>query len=243
MGSIRAIPEKVEDEILLYLVEGEKILRAVSSASGLVGKIGELWLILTDKNLVFHTREHDKESVVALMARAQIGQIIFYQHSQGITLTFIPAGTPRNQSRVSFPISQKQEVETFCEELADLITFQSETQQGLKFISQPSPQQTGDKPAIGNKANDAEQNKLRPINEEKSDLVKPAAQPLNPLKMKLSPQPPSESIPAPDISPSEIRIVENSFVPSPGFVFAATMISVCVAILWFLLATSIGNRD
>ncbi len=103
---------------------GEKILDSISSASGPIGKLGELWMILTDLTIFFHTREFGKSPVIALLSRKEIKLIKYDQHANGVTLTFIPVNHPKNTIRVPFPKIQRTQINKFCEELAKTIPFE-----------------------------------------------------------------------------------------------------------------------
>jgi len=126
------LPESVLRDLQLYLSEGETIRKAISSASGVVGRMGELWMVLTDRTVYFHTREFGKEAVVALLMRRDIDSILYFQSKRGYTLTFTPRSAPQNITRVSFPREQRDPLEDFCEELADLIEFQAEGHPPIK---------------------------------------------------------------------------------------------------------------
>ncbi len=132
METTPQLPESVLRDLQLYLSEGETIRKAISSASGVVGRMGELWMVLTDRTVYFHTREFGKEAVVALLMRRDIESILYFQSKRGYTLTFTPRSAPQNITRVSFPREQRDPLEDFCEELADLIEFQAEGHPPIK---------------------------------------------------------------------------------------------------------------
>ncbi|MBF0503193.1 MAG: hypothetical protein HQM09_23905 [Candidatus Riflebacteria bacterium] len=118
------LPEALQSEISLYMSEGEKIIDAISSASGPVGKLGELWMIITDRTLFFYTREFGKNPVVALISRADVKMATYSQTPTGVTLTFQPRNHPLNTVRVPFPIGQLKEVNRVCEELSKSMPFE-----------------------------------------------------------------------------------------------------------------------
>lgn len=132
METTPQLPESVLRDLQLYLSEGESVRKAISSASGVVGRMGELWMVLTDRTVYFHTREFGKEAVVALLLRRDIDSILYFQSRRGYTLTFTPRSAPQNITRVSFPREQREPLEAFCEELADLIEFQAEGHPPIK---------------------------------------------------------------------------------------------------------------
>lgn len=132
METTSLLPDSVLRDLQLYLADGEAIRKAISSASGVVGRMGELWMVLTDRTVYFHTREFGKEAVVALLLRRDIDSILYFQSRRGYTLTFTPKSAPQNITRVSFPREQRDSLEDFCEELADLIEFQAEGHPPIK---------------------------------------------------------------------------------------------------------------
>jgi|GEM_PF-947243 len=139
MEKVTGIPESILKDLDLYLETGETITKGISSASGMVGRLGELWVILSNRNVFFHTKEFGKECVVALIPRNDIKTIMYYQYPAGVTLTFIPQKNPKNTTKISFPKVQKKQLEDFCEEFADLITFQPTEPPEEKRILQPNP--------------------------------------------------------------------------------------------------------
>ncbi|MBF0547838.1 MAG: hypothetical protein HQM08_25595 [Candidatus Riflebacteria bacterium] len=112
------IPEAVNREISLFFSESEKIIGAIPSASGPIGKIGELWMILTDLNLFFYTREYGNNPVVAMMPKKDVKMIVYTPSPAGVTLTINHKTQPLSAVRIPFPKSQTAGVNSFCEELA-----------------------------------------------------------------------------------------------------------------------------
>ncbi|MFZ2960484.1 MAG: hypothetical protein WA705_26695 [Candidatus Ozemobacteraceae bacterium] len=133
------LPEALQTEIALYLSEGEKIIDALSSASGPVGKLGELWMIVTDRTLFFYTREFSKNPVVALISRVDVKVITYTQTQTGLNLTFQPRNHPLNTVRVPFPSGQIKEVNRICEELAKSIPFEMIMDKSRAIPEKPSP--------------------------------------------------------------------------------------------------------
>ncbi|RCK80713.1 MAG: Translation initiation factor 2 [Candidatus Ozemobacter sibiricus] len=131
------LPAAVLADLQPYFEAGEKVIGAISAGSGQIGRPGELWLVLTGTRLYFHTRETGKDPVIALLPRSDLASITYYQHSRGITLTFVPRSSPRSVSKISFPKTQRAAVETFCEPLASLITFEAEGRPGASSQAEP----------------------------------------------------------------------------------------------------------
>ena len=208
------LPVEVENDIALYLSDGELILKSVSPRSEQVGRLGELWLVLTDQSVVFHTRETNKESVVALIKRSRISEITYFQHSRGVTLTFIPLDAPRSQTRASFSADQKDEIEEFCEDLADRINFQAETPQGLKVVAP------------------------RPVSGKSDPTVFEYSSPL-PVNRNEPPAPPVSEAG----STGRVRMVEGEFKLSLSFVVLATSLSVLVGFIWLKLIRALSDKS
>ncbi|NLI74966.1 MAG: hypothetical protein GX442_00830 [Candidatus Riflebacteria bacterium] len=133
------LPPEILDDLKPYFEHGETVQEHISAGSGQPGRPGELWLVLTERRLYYHTRETGKDPVIALLSRQDLASITYFQHSRGITLTFIPRSSPRSVSRISFPRSQRAEVERFCDPLAALITFEAEGRPGARVAEPIAP--------------------------------------------------------------------------------------------------------
>lgn len=118
------LPPQVKSEIDLYLAEGETILEAIPSTTGSVGKLGELWMLLTDRNVLFFTCEYHKDPVVALIGRKELKAITYEPHPVGITLTFVSRHRPQHPTRIAFLRAQGPLVNRFCEELSKDAAFE-----------------------------------------------------------------------------------------------------------------------
>ncbi|GAB4274446.1 MAG: hypothetical protein Kow0029_14800 [Candidatus Rifleibacteriota bacterium] len=138
------IPEEVRQDISIYLGPQEKILKAVSSISGKIEAIGEIWLILTTHSIFFHTREFKKEPVIALISRNDLKEIDYFQKQSEISLAFFPKKKQGNVTRLTFPIEKKEELENWCEDVADLINFRMETATGVKVYPKPAQEHSSD---------------------------------------------------------------------------------------------------
>lgn len=136
MNAPASLPDSIHTDIGIYLAPGEKILKALTPFAA--GAAGQVWLILTSQSVVFHTREAGKEPLVALLPRKDIKEIEYFQKQSGVQLTFIPAGNSQKVSRLNFGPEKQEELEDFCEELADLINFKKETASGIRIYSPPS---------------------------------------------------------------------------------------------------------
>lgn len=130
------VPDSIRQEIAIYLGADERILKVISSMSERIEAVGEVWLILTNLSVFFFTRRHGREPVVALLARKDIREIEYFEKINGIVLTFVPERNPASSTRLSFPLSRKESLEDFCEDLADLIRFKKETPAGVKSYKQ-----------------------------------------------------------------------------------------------------------
>ncbi|HNV69711.1 MAG TPA: hypothetical protein PKO06_08445 [Candidatus Ozemobacteraceae bacterium] len=118
------LPPQVQEEISLYLAGDEEILEAIPSTTGSVGKLGELWMLLTDRNVLFYTCEHNKDPVVALIGRKDLQSISYEIHPSGVTLTFVSMHRPQHPTRIAFLRAQRPLVNRFCEKLSKDVAFE-----------------------------------------------------------------------------------------------------------------------
>lgn len=135
MNAPASLPENILSDIGIYLAADEKILKALSPFGAGSSAAGQVWLILTSHSVIFHTCEIGREPLVALLARRDIREIEYFQKQSGVQLTFVPTGKTQQVSRLNFTPDKQEELEDFCEELADLINFKKETASGVKIYS------------------------------------------------------------------------------------------------------------
>lgn len=140
MNAAASLPEDIRQDISIYLAPEETVLKALSPFGNKTSAGGQVWLILTSHSIVFHTRETGKEPLIAMLARKDIHEIEYFQRPAGVQLTFIPVGNTQKVSRLNFSNEKLEELEDFCEDLADLISFRKETASGVKTYS-PAPAQ------------------------------------------------------------------------------------------------------
>ncbi len=136
MNAPASLPENIRSDISIYLAPGEKIIKALSPFGNAATTAGQVWLILTGQSVLFHTCETGKEPLVAMLPRKDIREIEYFQKQTGVQLTFVPTGKGQI-SRLNFAPEKQEELEDFCEELADLINFKKETASGVKIYSAP----------------------------------------------------------------------------------------------------------
>ena len=139
MNAPASLPANILADIGIYLAADEKILKALSPFGAGSSAAGQVWLILTSHSVIFHTCEHGREPLVALLARRDIREIEYFQKQSGVQLTFVPTGKTQQVSRLNFTPDKQEELEDFCEELADLINFKKETAAGVKIYSKAQP--------------------------------------------------------------------------------------------------------
>ncbi len=256
MVSVAGIPEKIRQDIAIYLGPEEKILKAISPDSGKIR--GEVWLLLTSNSIFFHTCEHGKEPVVALIGRNEVKEIDYFQKPSEIVLTFVPLRNPGNTTRLTFPVSKKTELEDFCEDLADLIDFRMETKAGVKVYPRPEESKSGSQKAPESKSpakvtteksekdNTVSTGAAKADESGKSDksgkstpsqgtVEKPSI-----IEKKSSTQ---SSKPAPELkivaTPGRIEKTgsaepkENDAAPTARYIVVATLVSVLVAFIWY----------
>ena len=238
------IPESVMKEISLYMSAGEKIVDAIASASGPVGKLGELWMILSDQTVIFHTKEYGKNPVVALISRKDLKVVKYDQHVSGTTLIFVPASHPKNIIKVPFPKIQRPQVNRFCEELAKTIPFELVGQKEQASLeAPPAAPDNRTVPVTG------KQTATAPAPKPASSVIDgqgrsfPAA-PGSGVKIVKTPapKPPAPEKPASIISsPSQAAETAEMIFdpPSVKFVLTATALSVLVGFLWYRLFKSL----
>lgn len=140
MNAPASLPEDIRQDISIYLAPDETVLKALSPFGNKTAASGQVWLILTSHSIVFHTCETGKEPLIAMLARKDIQEIEYYQRPAGVQLTFIPVGNSQKVSKLNFSNEKLEELEDFCEDLADLISFRKETASGIKTYS-PAPAQ------------------------------------------------------------------------------------------------------
>ncbi len=140
MNAPASLPEDIRQDISIYLAPEETVLKALSPFGNKTSASGQVWLILTSHSIVFHTRETGKEPLIAMLARKDIHEIEYFQRPVGVQLTFVPVGNSQKVSKLNFSNEKLEELEDFCEDLADLISFRKETASGVKTYS-PAPAQ------------------------------------------------------------------------------------------------------
>jgi len=253
MPQISKLPEKVKSDISIFLAPEEKLLKAVSSLTTGTGQAGQVWLILTSHSVFFHTCQSGKDPVIALVERKALREIEYFQRPEEIVLTFVPALNPQNTTRLPFSIEKRAELESFCEDLADLISFKKETPAGVKTYTTPKPvvsvapiktKQTP-QPLLRN-ATSATRTNQNPA----QDNTHPEAKP---LPVVTEQQPDVKIVEKPSVTPSAhtVRIQpagskttsESSAGFKPGYIIAATLISVAVGFLWYQFFKFISNRS
>ncbi|MDD3148577.1 MAG: hypothetical protein PHD82_14885 [Candidatus Riflebacteria bacterium] len=157
MNAPAGLPENIRADIGIYLAPEEKILKALTPFAP--GAPGQVWLVLTSHSVVFHTCETGKEPLVALLQRSDIKEIEYFQKQSGVQLTFIPSRNTQKVSRLNFGPEKQEELEDFCEELADLINFKKETPSGIKIYSPPAANKSAATPAPPRKQQDQAKSK------------------------------------------------------------------------------------
>lgn len=263
------LPEQVKNDINIYLAPEENFLKAITSGSGKSVQGGQVWLILTSKSLFFHTCQLGKEPVIALLARHEINEIEYFQKAKEIVLTFIPKRNPLNTTRLSFAMEKREELEDFCEDLADLISFKKETAVGVKSFpaSQAPSRATATTPAVvTTKAPPASSstphmpelrhaasstrhhNRTAPV---QSTVTTPIAVPQADADADADANANADSV---DRTP-EVKIVSQTSRPSTAavasanigegvkasYIIIATIVSVLVAFLWYQFFKTLSN--
>ena len=129
MTSSGRLPEEIREDVSIYLSPAEKILKALTpfeAIEDVEDKRGRLWVLLTNFSVIFHTCEKNKEPLIALMARKDIKEIEYYEREKDIQITFVPKKNTLNVTKLTFSQTKQTELEDFCEDLAELITYKKE---------------------------------------------------------------------------------------------------------------------
>jgi len=253
-----SLPEAIKSDISIYLAPGEKILKAIKSDAERTASKGQVWLILSTGSVIFHTCEIGKEPIIALLSRRDIREIEYFQRLQEVVLTFVPARSPQNVTRLSFANSQRPELEDFCDDLADLISFKKETAGGVKTYATPTtvppvaPEAEALPPSALRSAASSVKHSDRPAAESqpKVEPVVPAgAKPEIKTDVKIAgipktvssadkkPEPAAKELPAADKKGGE-KLADGIMI---GYVVAATVISVLVGYLWYKFFSSLAR--
>lgn len=249
------LPDEIKKEIHIYLADDEKVLKAIGSTSGKLGAIGEIWLILTSLSVFFFTRRYGREPVVALIERKNLDKVEYLQKISDITLTFIPKRNPSSATRLSFPIEKHEDVDNFCEELADFIQFKKQTTDGIKSY-QPEQKKQEQSYARSVRSSDpnvkivsrSKSSKPRILEttnlktpQNKADIAEPQTATAN--------HPPSKELPAfnqknnQKVFPQSQLDDSETETVSLSFIFSATLISVIISVIWYYFFKSISSSN
>ncbi|KAF1082088.1 MAG: hypothetical protein GQF41_1728 [Candidatus Rifleibacterium amylolyticum] len=247
-----SLPEAIKSDISIYLAPDEKVLKAIRSDAERTASKGQVWLILSTGSVIFHTCEIGKEPIIALLSRREIREIEYFQRLNEVVLTFVPARSPQNVTRLSFANSQRPELEDFCDDLADLISFKKETAGGVKtyaapVVSSPTPD-TQELPSSAlRSAASAVKYSTKPVSESRPKVepvaAKKAAPEIKPdVKIAESPKEAPASSPDSSSAVSIDKVVQNTTAQGAiGYVVAATVISVLVGFLWYKFFSSLAR--
>lgn len=257
-----SLPEAIKSDISIYLAPGEKILKAIRSDAERTASKGQVWLILSTGSVIFHTCEMGKESIIALLSRRDIREIEYFQRQHEVVLTFVPARSPQNVTRLSFANSQRPELEDFCDDLADLISFKKETAGGVKTYATPStvppaaPETEAPPPSALRSAASSVKHSARPASESQpkvEPVVQENARPEIKADVKITGTPKTLPAEAKKLEPAVKEAMAagdkkggEKFTNGIriGYVVAATVISVLVGFLWYKFFSSLARiRD
>lgn len=120
------LPDEIREDVSIYLSPAEKILKALTPFEDAENKKGHVWVLLTNFSVIFHTCEKDKESLIALIERKDIKEIEYFEREKDIQITFVPKRNNINVTKLTFSQNKQTELEDFCEDLAELITYKRE---------------------------------------------------------------------------------------------------------------------
>ncbi len=141
METIKGLSEEIISDIKIYFDENERIIDAISPFDAEEQKVkGCVWVILTNLSVIFHTQQIDKEPLVALIGRDDIREVEYFEREKDILLTFVPSNNPQNVTKLTFKSNKKDELEQFCEDIGDFITYKRETDKGIEVLCTAIPQ-------------------------------------------------------------------------------------------------------
>lgn len=243
------LPEKIKNDISIYLAPEEKLLKAITSTVNNQQSGGQVWLVLTSNSVFFHTCQTGKEPVIALLERKAIKEIEYFQRAREIVLTFVPARNPQNTTRLSFAMEKRDELEDFCDDLADLINFKKETAVGIKTFAVPPGEAPASESATEKKMPVAPAKPKEPEIRHVTSATR--------YSENVEPAPKQEIITTPvtptEAGPPEVKIVNQTArltsasltSSSEGFkasyVVIATIVSILVAFLWYQFFKSLSD--
>lgn len=244
MNAPASLPANIINDIGIYLAPDEKIIKALSPFSSGKAAAGQVWLILTSHSIIFHTCEHGKEPLVALLPRKEIKEIEYFQRSAEIQLTFIPSRNTQKTSRLTFGRDKQDELEDFCEDLADLINFKKETAGGVKTYAAPRGAETTPDPQLRHAAS-----AIRHVEKAPTLSTEPAEPPISAVPAASRT---GESVKAPPpgiaavkiVAPTPVKATSVDSAPikgnnadygefKAGYVIVATLVSILVAFIWY----------
>lgn len=243
------LPEKIRNDISIFLAPEEKLLKAITSMASNQQQSGQVWLILTSNSLFFHTCQTGKEPVIALLERRGIKEIEYFQRAREIVLTFVPARNPQDTTKLSFAMEKRDELEDFCDDLADLINFKKETAVGVKTFAAP--------PADISSAGTATAPKKAPALEKQKEPEIRHVTSATRHNESVEPMPKQEITPT-ATAPTETRPPEVKIVSQPtrltsitaassaegfkaSYILIATIVSILVAFLWYQFFKSLSD--
>jgi hypothetical protein len=145
MSNFKGLSEGVMSDIRIYFDDNEEIIDVISPFKEDEQAVkGYVWVILTNYSVIFHTQEINKEPLVALIRRTDIKEIEYFEREKDILLTFVPLGKSQNLAKLTFGSDKKAELESFCEDIADFITYKKETSHGVQVLCNAlSPEDRG----------------------------------------------------------------------------------------------------
>ena len=133
MSKIQKLPQNVRDAITPYLLTGEVIDRALLQDNK---KPKEIWLIKTNQAIILHGTQPDKpQPAIMVMALDELREIDYLQKNDDIQVILYSC---KNNGKAVFHFEKTaaKEIETFFEDLGDIITFRYQTDKGKISVVQ-----------------------------------------------------------------------------------------------------------
>lgn len=133
MSRIQKLPQNVRDAITPYLLTGEVIDKALLQDNK---KPKEIWLIKTNQAIILHGTQPDKpQPAIMIMALDELREIDYLQKNDDIQVILYSC---KNNGKAVFHFEKTaaKEIESFFEDLGDLITFRYQTDKGKISVVQ-----------------------------------------------------------------------------------------------------------
>lgn len=158
MPSFPALPEKINNAIKNKLLSKEDI-RAFLAPPESVSRSERpnVWIILTNYSIIFCIYEDNSEPIIDTLDLKNLQELEYIERKQNIHLDFIPFKKAGNSFKITYSLKRQDDINNFCEKIADYITYKKEKTYGIETFYQS---------LFKNSKN----NEIEPSNEKKPDI-------------------------------------------------------------------------